>query len=41
MMTGQGDWSWSAWPMWGLGGIVVIGLVVLVVWAFSRGQRRA
>lgn len=39
MMTGHGDWSGSGWLMWGLGGIIVVGLVILVVWAVSRSQR--
>jgi hypothetical protein len=40
MMTGYGDWSGSGWVMWGIGGIIMVGLVILVVWALSRGRRR-
>jgi hypothetical protein len=40
-MMGYGDWSGSAMVLWGLGGMVVlVGLVVLVVWAVSRGKQR-
>jgi hypothetical protein len=40
MMTGNGDWNGSGWLMWGVGGIIVVGLVVVIVWAVTRGQRR-
>jgi hypothetical protein len=40
MMTGYGDWPGSGWVMWGFGGILLVGLVILLVWALSRGQRR-
>ena len=40
MMTGYGDWSGSAWFMWGLGGIIVLALMILAVLVVSRIQRR-
>jgi putative membrane protein len=37
-MMGYGAGSGSAGLMWGLGGmLLIVGLVVLVVWAVSRG----
>jgi hypothetical protein len=40
MMTAYGDSSGSGWLMWGLGGIVLVGLVILAVLVVSRSQRR-
>jgi hypothetical protein len=42
MMTGYGfgDSSGSAWLMWGFAAIIVVAVVVLVVWAVTRSQRR-
>jgi hypothetical protein len=40
MMMGYGDWSGSAWFMWTLGGIILVGLVILAVFVVSRIQRR-
>jgi hypothetical protein len=40
MMTGYGDWSGSGWFILCVGGIILVALVILVVWAVSRSQRR-
>jgi hypothetical protein len=40
MMTGNGDWSGSGWLMWGLGGLVLVGLVILGVLLVSCSQQR-
>jgi cytochrome c-type biogenesis protein CcmH/NrfF len=39
MMMGYGDWSGSGWVLWCVGGIILVALVILAVWAVSRRQR--